>query len=212
MEEMKGMTGRRVCGTLEAVFGGFLFLGAIVSAFNGAFNIFGFLGAVFIIVTGSLGIASKARGAIIGYMVTGIICAVVLGLCTIGGIVIVADFEEYYEYYFAYYLYEDKSAIHTILIVAAIIITVAFIVSVLGVVFACVPLCARNHGQDSFQFQRFNEPVGAVGQTPDYNYSNTGYLHTVQTQRNDYGNKPVGGDGALSNFNNSITAWVDTKP
>ncbi|KAJ8043961.1 hypothetical protein HOLleu_11289 [Holothuria leucospilota] len=64
--------------------------------------------------------------------------------------------------------------------------------------------------EDYFQFQRFNDPVGAVGPPPDYNYSNPGYVHTAQTQQND-GNKSVGGGGAPPIYNNSNTASVDTK-
>lgn len=209
MEVTKGQAGRKVCGTIEVVVGALIGLGAIVNAIRGFFDIFSFLGAALTILTGSFGIGASTIKWIIGYIITGIISVLFLGFVTIGSFMVIVNYEDYSASFSSYGIQGDSST-RKIFVLIGLVFLLGLIASVLGVGFAFAPICARKQRQDAFQFQRFNDPVGAVGPPPDYNYSNPGYVHTAQTQQND-GNKSVGGSGVPPIYNNSNTASVDTK-
>lgn len=132
MELTKGLTGRRICGGIQVVFGVLFAINAIYSAVTGRINIMNFLFAAFLIMTGILGIAGTTRGRIIAYVVCGIICSLIFILSTIVLIVGIVAYNDQFP---------DDNAGLVVLIVATVVAASAFIVSVIGVICAFLPFC-----------------------------------------------------------------------
>ncbi|KAJ8044220.1 hypothetical protein HOLleu_11614 [Holothuria leucospilota] len=165
MEDVtRGLIGRRVCGGIEVGFGILLVIGAVQSA-----NFISILSGAFIVLTGILGTVSKTRNLVIGYLVTGIICAIFLAISLIlTGIVITSLDDEY----------NLDGTSQAILIAGVVIVALGLIVTVLGVIFACLPLCGTTQEQGTVQYNHNTSP-NIVG-PPAYNYGNTVYPNTKQ--------------------------------
>ncbi|KAJ8043931.1 hypothetical protein HOLleu_11254 [Holothuria leucospilota] len=135
MEDVtRGLIGRRVCGVIEVVMGVLLLLGAFQSA-----NFVSIFFGAFIILTGILGIGSKNRGTVIAYTATGIICTLLLAVSLILSVLAVIS------------LGDEVTADSTVfaVIIAALVITgLLIVVAVLGVIFACLPLCGSYQEED----------------------------------------------------------------
>ncbi|KAJ8044218.1 hypothetical protein HOLleu_11612 [Holothuria leucospilota] len=100
----RGLKGRRVCGGIE-----------------------------FIVQTGMIGIVSKTRELVKVFLVTGIICALILASSIIIlGIAIISG---------------NIYALDRVLVVVMVIVAMELIVTVFGIIFACLPLCGKSEGQ-----------------------------------------------------------------
>ncbi|KAJ8044221.1 hypothetical protein HOLleu_11618 [Holothuria leucospilota] len=123
----------------------------------------------FIILTGVLGIASRNRGLVIAYLVTGILCTILLLVSIIFGVVGIVAYND---------VYDLDSTLRAILIASVVIVALGLIVTVLGVIFASLPLCGNTEGQGTVQYNH-NTSANIVG-PPAYNYGNTPYPDTKQ--------------------------------
>lgn len=131
----RGLKGRRVCGGIEVGFGIVFLIGAILSA-----NFLSILSGLFIVQTGLIGIVSKTRELVKVFLVTGIICALILASSIIIlGIAIISG---------------NIYALDRVLVVVMVIVAMELIVTVFGIIFACLPLCGKSEGQGATQYHQ----------------------------------------------------------
>ncbi|KAJ8043959.1 hypothetical protein HOLleu_11287 [Holothuria leucospilota] len=206
MDVTKGLIGRRICGSVEFIVGAIIIVIAALRLEDDYIDIGSFLIGGFVILKGLLGVASKSTGVIIAYLVTSIICTLYFGYSTIASLLVILQ----YKYWGTRLGLYAHNSVYIILIVSVAVFTIAFIVSVSGVIFSTLPWCGNSQGREmAQQYSDGTAPNGNAGPSSGYNnnaYVYGGYTH-LGVHQPQYAN--VSSDRATS-LNNSNTTCINT--